>query len=133
MAAYGRGDYGGGAYSFGAYLGEVLITSSGTVAITGVRVKDAAFDIISTTAVEASGERIATAGVPIVSTSAVTIDGGLEARGAVDFVAQSTLAFKYTRSRKDRMAINGTSLMTFGARKKWETIPDVQTNWTTVN
>jgi hypothetical protein len=133
MAAYGRGDYGGGAYSFGAYLGALAIFSASTVAVSGERIKDAQFEIFSTSTVSIDSVKIANAGVVINSTSVMTVAGGLDAVGNVDIVAVSTLAIEYNRKRPFEMIMVDTSSVVINARKKWETEADVSESWTTVS
>lgn len=133
MAAYGRGDYSGGAYSFGAYLGALAIVSASTVVVAGQNVKDAQFEIFSTSTVSIDSVKIANAGVVINSTSVMTVAGGLDAVGNVDIVAVSTLAIEYNRKRPFEMIMVDTSSVVINARKKWETEADVSESWTTVS
>lgn len=133
MAAYGRGDYSGGAYSFGAYLGALAIVSASTVVVAGQNVKDAQFEIFSSSSVSIDSIKIANAGVVINSTSAMTVAGGLDAVGNVDIVAVSTLAIEYNRKRPFEMIMVDTSSVVINARKKWETEADVSESWTTVS
>jgi hypothetical protein len=133
MAAYGRGDYGGGAYSFGAYLGALAIASASTVAIAGEKIKDGAFAVVSASSVSIDSVKISTAGVVIDSTSAMTVAGGLDAVGNVDFVGVSLLDIQYNRKRPFEMIMVDTSSVVINARKKWETEADVSETWTTVS
>jgi hypothetical protein len=133
MAAYGRGDYGGGAYSFGAYLGALAIASASTVVIAGERIKDGAFAVVSASSVSIDSVKISNAGVVINSTSAMTVAGGLDAVGNVDFVGVSVLEIQYNRKRPFEMIMVDTSSVVINARKKWETEADVSETWTTVS
>ena len=133
MAAYGRGDYGGGAYSFGAYLGALAIASASTVAVAGERIKDGAFAVVSASSVSIDSVKISNADVVINSTSVMTIDGGLDAVGAVDFIAVSILDIQYNRKLPFQMVMVDTSSVVINARKKWETEADVSETWTTVS
>jgi len=91
MAAYGRGDYSGGRYSYGAYLGALAIVSASTVVVAGQKIKDAQFEISSTSTVAIGAVKIANAGVVIVDTSVMTAAGGLDAVGNVNIVDTSAL------------------------------------------
>jgi len=133
MAAYGRGDYSGGAYSYGAYLGAFTVESASTVVVTGDKIKDAQFEIYSSSSVSVDSVKIATGIVPIVSTATMTADGGLDAVGNADFVATSVLAIQYYRKRQVEVLITDTSSVSINARKKWETEADVSEIWTTVS
>lgn len=133
MAAYGRGDYGGGAYSFGAYLGALAIASASTVVIAGENVKDGAFAVVSASSVSIDSVKIANSVVVINSTSAMTVAGGLDAVGNVDFVGVSLLDIQYNRKRPFEMIMVDTSSVVINARKKWETEADVSESWTTVS
>jgi hypothetical protein len=133
MAAYGRGDYGGGAYSFGAYLGALAIASASTVVIAGENVKDGAFAVVSASSVSIDSVKISNAGADINSTSAMTVAGGLDAVGNVDFVGVSLLEIQYNRKRPFEMIMVDTSSVVINARKKWETEADVSETWTTVS
>jgi hypothetical protein len=133
MAAYGRGDYGGGAYSFGAYLGALAIVSASTVVVAGENIKDAQFEISSTSTVSVGAVKIANAGVVIVDTSVVTAAGGLDAVGALFIIDISSLNIQYNRIQHFSAAINDTSSVVINARKKWETESDVSESWTTVS
>jgi len=133
MAAYGRGDYGGGAYSFGAYLGALAIASASTVVVAGDKIKDAQFEISSTSTVAVGAVKIANAGVAIVDTSVMTVAGGLDAVGNVDMVAVSVLDIFYNRKRNCEAIIIDTSSVVINARKKWEAEADVSETWTKVS
>ena len=91
MAAYGRGDYSGGRYSFGAYLGSLAIVDTSTVVVAGDKIKDAQFEIFSSSTVSVVAEKISNAGVAIVDTSVVTAAGGISAVGNVAIIASSVL------------------------------------------
>jgi hypothetical protein len=133
MAAYGRGDYGGGAYSFGAYLGALAIVSASTVVVAGDKIKDAQFEISSTSTVVVDAVKISTVSVAIVDTSVMTAAGGLDAVGNVNIVATSVLDIQYNRIRNCATVIIDTSSVVINARKKWETEADVSEIWTTVS
>ena len=133
MAAYGRGDYGGGAYSFGAYLGALAIVSASTVVVAGDRIKDAQFEISSSSTVAVAAVKISNAGVAIVDTSVMTVAGGLSAVGNVDIIATSILDIQYNRIRNCEAIIIDTSSVVINARKKWETEADVSEIWTKVS
>jgi hypothetical protein len=133
MAAYGRGDYGGGRYSFGAYLGALAIVSASTVVVAGDRIKDAQFEISSTSTVSVGAVKIANAGVAIVDTSVVTVAGGIDAVGNVAIIASSSLNIFYNRKRPFEAILIDTSSVVINARKKWETESDVSEIWTTVS
>jgi hypothetical protein len=133
MAAYGRGDYGGGAYSFGAYLGALAIVSASTVVVAGDKIKDAQFEISSTSTVSIDAVKISNAGVAIVDTSVMTVAGGIDAVGNVDIIATSILNIQYNRIRNCEAIIIDTSSVVINARKKWETEADVSEIWTTVS
>ena len=133
MAAYGRGDYSGGAYSFGAYLGALAIVSASTVAVSGETIKDAQFEISSTSTVVVGAVKIANAGVVIVDTSVMTAAGGLDAVGNVNIVATSVLNIEYNRIQHFQATFIDTSSVVINARKKWETEEDVSETWTTVS
>jgi hypothetical protein len=133
MAAYGRGDYGAGAYSFGAYLGALAIVSASTVVVAGDRIKDAQFEISSTSTVAVGAVKIANAGVAIIDASVMTVAGGLDAVGNVDMVAVSVLDIFYNRKRNCEAIIIDTSSIVINARKKWETEADVSETWTKVS
>jgi hypothetical protein len=133
MAAYGRGDYGGGAYSFGAYLGALAIVSASTVVVAGDKIKDAQFEISSTSTVSVGAVKIASADVVIVDTSVMTVAGGLDAVGNVDIVATSILDIQYNRIVHFEAIIIDTSSVVINARKKWETEADVSETWTKVS
>jgi hypothetical protein len=133
MAAYGRGDYGGGEYSFGAYLGSLAIVDASTVVVGAQSIKDAQFEISSTSTVSVGAVRIANAGVAIVDTSAVTVAGGIDAVGNVLIIASSVLDIQYNRIQHFSAVIIDTSSVVINARKKWETESDVSETWTTVS
>jgi len=133
MAAYGRGDYGGGRYSFGAYLGALAIVSASTVVVAGDRIKDAQFEISSTSTVSVGAVKISNAGVAIVDTSVVTVAGGIDAVGNVAIIASSSLNIFYNRKRPFEAILIDTSSVVINARKKWETESDVSEIWTTVS
>jgi len=133
MAAYGRGDYGGGAYSFGAYLGALAIVSASTVVVAGDKIKDAQFEISSTSTVSVGAVKISSADVAIVDTSVMTAAGGLDAVGALFIIDISSLNIQYNRIQHFSAAINDTSSVVINARKKWETESDVSEAWTTVS
>ena len=133
MAAYGRGDYSGGTYSFGAYLGSLAIVDASTVAVAGDKIKDAQFEISSTSTVSISASKIAGAGFEIVDTSVMTVAGGLDAVGNVDIISTSVLDIFYNRKRPFEAILVDTSSVVINARKKWETESDVSESWTTVS
>lgn len=133
MAAYGRGDYSGGAYSFGAYLGSLAIVDASTVAVSGELIKNAQFEIGSTSTVAVGAVKIANAGVVIVDTSVMTAAGGLDAVGNVNIVAASVLNIEYNRIQHFQATFIDTSSVVINARKKWETEADVSEIWTTVS
>ena len=133
MAAYGRGDYGWGAYSFGAYLGALAIVSASTVVVAGDRIKDAQFEISSTSTVSVDAVKIANSDVAIVDTSVITVAGGIDAVGNVNIIATSVLSIQYNRIVHFSAAIIDTSSVVINARKKWETESDVSEIWTTVS
>jgi hypothetical protein len=133
MAAYGRGDYSGGAYSFGAYLGSLAIVDASTVAVTGQKLTDAQFEIFSSSTVSVGAVKIATAGVTVVDTSVMTAAGGLDAVGNLFIIDISTLNIQYNRIVHFGAVLNDTSSVVINARKKWETESDVSEAWTTVS
>jgi hypothetical protein len=133
MAAYGRGDYSGGAYSFGAYLGALAIVSASTIVVAGDKIKDAQFEIFSSSTVSVGAVKIANAGVAIVDTSVMTAAGGLDAVGNVAIIASSVLDIFYNRKRPFEAILVDTSSVVINARKKWETEADVSEIWTTVS
>jgi hypothetical protein len=133
MAAYGSGDYSGGRYSFGAYLGALAIVDTSTVAIDGNKIKDAQFEIFSTSSVSIDSVKISTSGVFVNSASSMTVAGGLDAVGNVAMVGVSVLDIQYNRKRPFEMIIVDTSSVVINARKKWETEADVSEIWTTVS
>ena len=133
MAAYGRGDYGGGAYSFGAYLGALAIASASTVVVAGDKIKDAQFEISSTSTVSVDAVKISNTHIVIVDISAMTVAGGLDAVGNVALIASSILDIQYNRKRNCEAIIVDTSSVVINARKKWETESDVSEIWTTVS
>ena len=133
MAAYGRGDYSGGQYSYGAYLGSLAIVDASTVVVGAQSIKDAQFEISSTSTVSVGAVRIANAGVAIVDTSAVTVAGGIDAVGNVLIIASSVLDIQYNRIQHFSAVIIDTSSVVINARKKWETEADVSEIWTTVS
>jgi len=133
MAAYGRGDYSGGAYSFGAYLGALAIASASTVTVAGEKIKDGSFAVVSASSVSIGSVKIANSPVVIDSTSAMTVAGGIDAVGNVDIVAVSILDIQYNRKRPFEMIMVDTSSVVINARKKWETEADVSETWTTVS
>jgi hypothetical protein len=133
MAAYGRGDYSGGAYSFGAYLGALAIVSASTVVVAGDKIKDAQFEIFSTSTVSVNAVKISSADVAIVDTSVVTVAGGIDAVGNVAIIASSVLDIFYNRKRPFEAILVDTSSVVINARKKWETESDVSEIWTTVS
>ena len=133
MAAYGRGDYSGGRYSYGAYLGEVTIVDASTVVVSGEKIKDAQFEIFSSSTVSVGAVKIANAGVVIVDTSVMTAAGGLDAVGALFIIDISNFNIQYNRIQHFSAAINDTSSVVINARKKWETESDVSEAWTTVS
>jgi hypothetical protein len=143
MAAYGRGDYSGGNYSIGAYLGAFAIEDASTVVIAGDKIKDAQFEIFSTSSVSVDAVKVANAGIAIVDDSVLTIAGGIDAVGNVDIVSTSSMSIQYFRKRPGVVTIVCSSGVVINARKKWETeadisetwtpIPDVSETWTTVS
>jgi hypothetical protein len=133
MAAYGRGDYSGGAYSFGAYLGSLAIVDASTVAVTGQKITDAQFEIFSSSTVSVGAVKIATAGVSVVDNSVMTVAGGLDAVGNLFIIDISTVNIQYNRIQHFGAAINDTSSVVINARKKWETESDVSEAWTRVS
>jgi hypothetical protein len=133
MAAYGRGDYGGGQYSYGAYLGSLAIVDASTVVVSAERIKDAQFEISSTSTVSVGAVKISNTGVAIVDTSVVTVAGGIDAVGNVAIIASSVLDIQYNRIQHFSATIIDTSSVVVNARKKWETEADVSEIWTTVS
>ena len=133
MAAYGRGDYSGGRYSIGAYLGALAIVSASTVVVAGDKIKDAQFEIFSTSTVSIGAVKIANAQVIIVDDSVITIAGGIDAVGNVDIAGTSVLEIEYNRKRPFEMIIVDTSSVVINARKKWETEADVSETWTPIS
>jgi hypothetical protein len=133
MAAYGRGDYTGGRYSYGAYLGEALVVSTSTVTAAGDRIKDGQFEVFSTSTTSIAGQRIATASASVVSASIMTAQGGLDAVGAVAIVSSSLMYLDFNRLRFAEAAIMDTSTVNIFARKKWEIEADVNEIWTKVS
>jgi len=133
MAAYGRGDYSGGRYSYGAYLGSLAIVDASTVVVAGEKIKDAQFEISSTSTVAVGAVKIANAGVVIVDTSVMTAAGGLDAVGNLFIIDISTVNIQYNRIVHFGAAINDTSSVVINARKKWETESDVSEAWTRVS
>jgi hypothetical protein len=133
MAAYGRGDYSGGRYSYGAYLGALAIVSASTVVVSGQKIKDAQFEISSTSTVSVGASKIASASLAVVDTSVVTAAGGISAVGNVNIVATSILDIQYNRILHFQAIISDTSSVSINARKKWETEEDVSEIWTTVS
>ena len=133
MAAYGRGDYSGGQYSYGAYLGSLAIVDASTVVVSAEKIVDAQFEITSTSTVSIGAVKIANAGVAIVDTSVVTVAGGIDAVGNVAIIASSVLDIQYNRIQHFSAAIIDTSSVVINARKKWETEEDVSEIWTTVS
>ena len=133
MAAYGRGDYSGGAYSFGAYLGALAIASASTVVVAGDKIKDAQFEISSTSTASVGAVKISNAHIVIVDISEMTVAGGLDAVGNVALIASSILDIQYNRKRNCEAIIVDTSSVVINARKKWETESDVSEIWTTVS
>ena len=133
MAAYGRGDYSGGRYSYGAYLGSLAIASSSTVAVTAEKIKDAQFEIYSSSSVSVNALKITNASLAIVDESVITVAGGIDAVGNVDIVSTSELLIQYYRITHGEAIIIGTSGVVINARKKWETESDVSEIWTTVS
>ena len=133
MAAYGRGDYSGGRYSYGAYLGAFEVVDASTVVVAGDKIKDAQFEIFSSSTVSVDSVKIANAGVEIVDTSTMTAAGGLDAVGNVAIIASSVLDIFYNRKRPFEAILVDTSSVVINARKKWETEADVSEIWTTVS
>jgi hypothetical protein len=133
MAAYGRGDYSGGAYSFGAYLGALEIASASTVVIASERLVDGAFAVVSASSVSIDSVKIANSPVAINSTSAMTVAGGIDAVGNVAIIASSILDIQYNRIQHFSVAFLDTSSVVINARKKWETEEDVSEIWTTIS
>jgi len=133
MAAYGRGDYGGGRYSYGAYLGALAIVSSSTVVVAGDKIKDAQFEIFSSSTVSVGALKISSGSFAVVDTSVMTVAGGLDAVGNVDIIATSVLDIQYNRKRNCAAVIVDTSSVVINARKKWETEADVSEIWTKVS
>jgi len=133
MAAYGRGDYTGGRYSYGAYLGEALVVSTSTVTAAGDRIKDGQFEVSSTSTTSIAGQKIATASASIVDVTTISVAGGLDAVGAVAIVSSSLMYLDFNRLRYAEAAIMGTSTVNIFARKKWETEADVNEIWTKVS
>jgi hypothetical protein len=133
MAAYGRGDYSGGAYSFGAYLGSLAIVDASTVAVSGEKIKDAQFEIFSSSTVSVDAVKISSASLAIVDASVMTAAGGLDAVGNVNIVSTSVLDIFYNRKRPFEAILIDTSSVVINARKKWETEADVSEIWTTVS
>jgi len=133
MAAYGRGDYGGGAYSFGAYLGALAIVSASTVVVAGEKIKDAQFEISSTSTVVVDAVKISSGSFAVVDTSVMTVAGGIDAVGNVNIVATSVLNIQYNRIVHFQAVIIDTSSVVINARKKWETEADVSETWTKVS
>jgi len=133
MAAYGRGDYSGGAYSYGAYLGALAIVSASTVVVAGDKIKDAQFAISSTSTVSVGAIKIASASLAVVDNSVMIAAGGIDAVGNVNIVSTSVLNIQYNRIVHFQAIIINTSSVVINARKKWETEADVSEIWTTVS
>jgi hypothetical protein len=132
MAAYGRGDYSGGRYSYGAYLGSLAIVDASTVVFAGEKIKDAQFEISATSTVSVDANKIATATIDITSISVMTVAGGISAVGNVVIVGTSLLDIQYNRIQHFSAAIIDTSSVVINARKKWETETDVSETWTVI-
>ena len=133
MAAYGRGDYSGGAYSFGAYLGSLAIVDASTVVVAGDKIKDAQFEIFSSSTVSVGAVKIANASLAVVDTSVMTAAGGLDAVGNLFIIDISSVNIEYNRIVHFGAVLNDTSSVVINARKKWETESDVSEIWTTVS
>jgi hypothetical protein len=133
MAAYGRGDYSGGRYSYGAYLGSLAIVDASTVAVSGELIKNAQFEIGSTSTVSVDALKIANASLAVVDGSVLTVAGGIDAVGNVNIVATSVLNIEYNRIQHFQATFIDTSSVVINARKKWETEADVSEIWTTVS
>ena len=133
MAVYGRGDYTGGRYSYGAYLGQALIVAASTVTAAGDRIKDGQFEVSSTSTTAIAGQKIRTASASVVDTSTMTAQGGLDAVGAVVIVSDSLMYLDFNRLRYAEVPIIDTSTVTIVARKKWEIEADVNEIWTKVS
>ncbi len=99
----------------------------------GQKIKDAQFEISSTSTVAIGAVKIANAGVVIVDTSVMTAAGGLDAVGNVNIVDTSALNIQYNRIVHFGAVLNDTSSVVINARKKWETESDVSEAWTTVS
>jgi hypothetical protein len=132
MAAYGRGDYSGGRYSYGAYLGSLAIVDASTVVVAGDKIKDAQFEISSSSTVSVGAVKIASASFDIVDTSEVTVAGGIDAVGSLFIIDTSVLEIQYNRIVHFGAVINDTSSVVINARKKWETEADVSETWTPI-
>jgi hypothetical protein len=132
MAAYGRGDYSGGRYSYGAYLGALAIVSASTVVVAGQKIKDAQFEISSSSTVAVGAVKIASTGAVIVDTSVITIAGGIDAVGNVNIVATSILDVQYNRIQHFSAVIIDSSSVVINARKKWENEADTSETWTPI-
>lgn len=132
MAAYGRGDYSGGRYSYGAYLGTLAIVDASTVAITGQKIKDAQFEIFSSSTVSIDAKKIATSAVDIASSSTLIVAGGIDAVGNVDIVDSSIFDVQYIRIQHGEASFIESSSIVINARKKWETEADVSETWTPI-
>jgi hypothetical protein len=133
MAAYGRGDYSGGRYSYGAYLGSLAIVDDSTVVVAGDKIKDAQFEIFSSSTVSVGAVKIASASLAVVDTSVMTAAGGLDAVGNLFIIDISSVNIQYNRIVHFGAAINDTSSVVINARKKWETESDVSEAWTRVS
>lgn len=133
MAAYGRGDYSGGRYSYGAYLGSLAIVDASTVVVAGDRIKDAQFEIFSSSTVSVGAVKIASASLEVVDTSVMTAAGGLDAVGNLFIIDISSVNIQYNRIVHFGAVLNDTSSVVINARKKWETESDVSESWTTVS
>ena len=133
MAAYGRGDYSGGRYSYGAYLGSLAIVDASTVVVAGDKIKDAQFEIFSSSTVSVGAVKIANASLAVVDTSVMTAAGGLDAVGNLFIIDISSVNIEYNRIVHFGAVLNDTSRVVINARKKWETESDVSEIWTTVS
>jgi hypothetical protein len=133
MAAYGSGDYSGGRYSFGAYLGALAVVAASTVVVAGDKIKDAQFEIFSTSSVSVDATKISSSSIAISSNSEMTVAGGLDAVGSVAIVSVSNLVIEYNRILSFEMIMVDNSSVVINARKKWETESDISESWTTVS
>lgn len=132
MAAYGRGPYGEGNYSFGVSLGAAPFQGTSTATADGVRFTFGAAQITAESSVSIDATRVAFMSAAVASDSIITVDSNVVVNQGVNFNALSAAFASGIRVRQSAAPFLSNSNMTILGRLKWEPEIDTPEVWTPV-